>query len=116
VRAVGQGKWPEHLADGPAVRLTEANAGTVSLTLLSIDSYVRAMRACPFSPEVAFRFQADGETVTAFVSFDCSTVLFEDGSGRPLSGRLSLGRGRRPLLAVAKAALPENRKVQALPE
>ncbi len=74
------------------------------------------MSACSFKPSVAFRFRANDEVVLAFVSFECGEVVFEDSAGQQLSGRLKLGAGRAPLLAVAKSVWPDNRRLQALCE
>ena len=111
-----QGKWPDHAIGDNPMRLTATNAQVVSRTLLTVNSYLQAMTACPFVPDVAFRFHADKEAVLAFVSFECSEVVFEDSTGHQLSGRLKLGKGRGPLLAVAKASWPDNRELQALSE
>lgn len=109
-----QDKWPVHAVGDHPVRLTQTNAQALSRTLLTVDSYLQAMSACLFVPEVAFRFRANHEVVLAFVSFECGEVVFEDSAGRQLSGRLKLGTGRAPLLAVARAAWPDNQELQAL--
>ena len=113
---VGSGKSAKHVVDDRPVRLTRANAQAASGTLLAVDSYLRAMSACMFSPAVAFRFRSQDEVILALVSFECSEVIFEEPAGRRLSGRLKLGAGRGPLLAIAKSAWPENQALQALSE
>ena len=100
----------------PPVALDEAAARELTDTLLRVDSYRASMSACLFQPAVAFRFHSAAGTVEVPVCFECNELIFREPEGKPLSGRFLLGKGRAPLLAIAKKAFPGNAKLQALSE
>ncbi len=73
---------------------------------------------CRFVPHLSFQFRSGKDSVEALISFTCNQVLYVVGKagGRWLpSGTYDLQRARKPLLALAKATLPQDAATQKLP-
>jgi RNA polymerase sigma-70 factor, ECF subfamily len=102
---------------GPAINGADEARKVLPEILFADDTYsFGSAKLCKFNPGVAFRLWSDQQYVDVLVCFSCDElrVVSYDEKGIAKRSNEDCDAARPPLLALAKAAFPQDDKIQAL--